>query len=59
MIFEFPKKVTRAASIVRPAEHASRHELIWPEDIYDRLHAAVERVPPAARVERSDWRAIG
>lgn len=36
--------VTRAASIVRPAEHASRHELIWPQNIYDRLHAAVERV---------------
>jgi len=36
--------VSRAASIVRSEEHASRDELIWPQDTYDRLAAAVAQV---------------
>lgn len=36
--------LTRAASIVRREVHASRDELIWPEQIYDRLQAALVQV---------------
>jgi hypothetical protein len=36
--------VSRAASIVRSEEHASRDELIWPQEIYDHVEAAVAKV---------------
>jgi len=36
--------LTRAASIVRREEHASRNELVWPKSIYDRLHAKLAQV---------------
>lgn len=36
--------LSRASSIVRSEEHSSRDELIWPEEMYDRVKAAVEKV---------------
>lgn len=36
--------LSRAASIVRSEEHASRDELIWPVEAYDRVKAAVDKV---------------
>ena len=43
----------RAASIVRPSEHASRDELIWPPATYDRLREAVAKVYPSAKISQS------
>lgn len=44
--------LTRAASIVRSEEHASRDELVWPAHVVDRLNTALaqvrEKYPDAA-----------
>jgi hypothetical protein len=42
--FQEDAYLTRAASIVRREEHASRDELIWPEKIYDQLQASLAQV---------------
>jgi hypothetical protein len=36
--------LTRASSIVRTEEHKSRDEMIWPEQIYDRLNGALAKI---------------
>lgn len=36
--------LTRAASIVRREEHASRDELVWPAQVVDRLKAVLQKV---------------
>jgi hypothetical protein len=41
---EEEKYLSRAASIVRSEEHASRDEIIWPQEMYNRVEEAVAQV---------------